>query len=138
MSRGQDTGYELTAEQKRIPLEAIDPDASKAKVVLLAGSPSNKPGQHEYFAGCALLSHCLSQTNGVAPVMVANGWPKNEAAVFEGARAIVCFMDGGAKFAGLAPERWARLREAVGKGAGLVMMHQAVEVPARHRARGRR
>lgn len=134
MSRGQDVGYELTAEQKRIPLEAIDADASKAKIVLLAGAPSNKPGQHEYFAGCALLAHCLRQSGGVAPVMAANGWPKNEAAVFDGARAIVCFMDGGAKFAGLAPERWARLRDAVAKGAGLVMMHQAVEVPAEQKA----
>lgn len=121
--------HELTAEQRQIPLEAVATDPAKARIVLLAGSPSNKPGQHEYFAGCALLAHCLSQTPGVAPVMVADGWPKNEA-VFEGAKAVVVYMDGGKNSAVLSPERWDRLKRLIAGGTGLVVLHQAVDLPA--------
>jgi len=125
------TAYELTAEQRRIPLETpVEAKPGTGKIVLIAGLPSNKPGQHEYFAGCALLMDCLAQTPGVTPVMVAEGWPKNEEAVFAGAKAIVCFMDGGAKFAALPSTRWERLRTLMKAGAGLVVLHQAVEVPA--------
>ena len=42
---------ELTEEQRKIPLEAASPDPKLAKIVLIAGSISNKAGQHEYFAG---------------------------------------------------------------------------------------
>jgi len=123
--------YELTAEQRRIPLEMpVEAKPGTSKVVLIAGLPSDKPGQREYFAGCALLMDCLAQTPGVTPVMVAEGWPKNEEAVFSGAKAIVCFMDGGAKFAALPPARWERLRTLMKSGTGLVVLHQAVEVPA--------
>ena len=103
-------------------------DKSLAKVVLIAGVPSNKPGQHEYFAGCALMMRWLKQQPGVWPVMVAEGWPKNEA-VLDNAKAIVCFMDGGDKLALLEPSRWARIRRSVESGTGLIMLHQAVEVP---------
>jgi type 1 glutamine amidotransferase len=120
---------EITAEQSQVPLEVDAPDAAMAKVVLLAGEPSNKPGQHEYFAGCSLLMKALKQTPGVWPVMVANGWPKNEA-IFSGAKTIVVFMDAGEKLPWLTPERWAVMQKAMQSGTGLVAMHQAVEVPA--------
>jgi len=120
---------ELTAQQKQVPLEVDAPDASMTKIVLLAGSVSNKPGQHEYFAGCSILAKCLKQTPGVWPVMVAEGWPKNEA-IFKGAKAVVVYMDAGEKLAWLEPARWAKIRELMASSAGLVAMHQAVEVPA--------
>jgi hypothetical protein len=59
-------------------MEVDSPDAKLAKIVLLAGSPSNKAGQHEYFAGCALIADWLKQTPGTWPVLVADGWPQNE------------------------------------------------------------
>ena len=121
--------YELTAEQRKIPLEADVSGSAKAKIVLLAGSPSNKPGQHEYFAGCALMAHCLTQTTGVATVMVANGWPENEG-ILDGAASVVLYMDGGAKFAALPRERWDRLKRLMADGTGLVVLHQAVDIPA--------
>ena len=120
---------ELTSEQSQIPLEVDAPDASYTKIILLAGAPSNKPGQHEYFAGCSILAQCLKQTKGVWPVMVADGWPKNEA-IFDNAKAIVSYMDAGEKLAWLAPDRWDRVRKTLKAGAGLVAMHQSVEVPA--------
>src|SRR5687768_7303263 len=69
---------DLTEEQRRVPLEQDAPDPKLAKIVLLAGSPSNKAGQHEYFAGCALMMQWLKQVPGVWPVMVSDGWPKDE------------------------------------------------------------
>ena len=120
---------ELTPEQQQVPLEVDAPDAKLVKIILLAGSPSNKPGQHEYFAGCALLAECLRQTPGVWPVVVADGWPKNEA-VLNNAKAVVSFMDAGEKLAWLAPDRWAKMKSLMDAGAGLVAMHQSVEVPA--------
>ena len=120
---------ELTDEQKKVPLEADTKDASLAKVILLAGAPSNKPGQHEYFAGCALMMDWLKQQPGVQPVMVAEGWPKDES-IFKGAKCVVCYMDGGDKLALLEPARWERIARLMEEGAGLIMLHQAVEVPA--------
>jgi hypothetical protein len=119
---------DLTPQQQQVPLEVDTTDKSLAKVILIAGTPSNKPGQHEYFAGCALMMQWLKQQPGVWPVMVAEGWPKNEA-ILDNARTIVCFMDGGDKLALLEPSRWARIKKSMDEGAGLIMLHQAVEVP---------
>ena len=120
---------EVTEEQRRVPIEADAPDAKLAKIVLLAGSPSNKAGQHEYFAGCALMMEWLKQNPGVWPVLVADGWPQNEA-VLDGARAIVCYADGGPNLPFLAPARMAKMRALMDRGTGFVMLHQAVDVPA--------
>lgn len=119
---------ELSAEQRTVPLEALDSNTKGPVILLLAGSVSNKPGQHEYFAGCTLMANWLRQ-NGAAPIQVADGWPKNEA-LLEKAHAIVVYADGGTKLPFLAPERFQKMREAVRRGAGLVMLHQAVDVPA--------
>lgn len=120
---------ELTAEQRQVPLEQVPADASKARVVLLAGTPSNKPGQHEYFAGCALLMDWLGKIPGVAPVMVADGWPKNES-VLDGARCVVIYMDGGDKLAFLEPARLAKMQALADAGTGFVILHQAIDCPA--------
>ena len=123
------SAFSLTPEQQEIPLEAAPPDPKLAKIVLVAGSVSNKVGQHEYFAGCTLMRHWLQAEAGVWPTLVAEGWPKDER-VFEGARAVVIYADGGVKTPFLTPERWAVIEKTVQAGAGLVMLHQAVEVPA--------
>jgi hypothetical protein len=120
---------DLTDEQRRVPLEKDSGDPKQTKVVLLAGSVSNKAGQHEYFAGCALMMDWLKQAPGVWPVMAAEGWPKDER-IFDGAKAIVVYADGGAKLPLLEPARWARLKALMDAGVGIVMLHQAVEVPA--------
>lgn len=119
---------ELTEEQRRLQIEAEAPNASLHKIILLAGSTSNKPGQHEYVAGCALLQNWLKNVPGVWPVLVTDGWPKNEG-IFKDAKAIVVYADGGTKLPFLAPERWNLIKDLVAKGAGMVMLHQAVDVP---------
>ncbi len=119
---------EVTEEQRRLPIEVDAPDAKLAKIVLLAGTPSNKSGQHEYFAGCALMMNWLKRNPGVWPVLVADGWPKDER-VFHGARAVVCYADGGTWLTFNDPAHLARLRGLMEKGVGFVMLHQAVDIP---------
>jgi type 1 glutamine amidotransferase len=121
---------ELTDEQRRLPLEVEAPDASLAKVVILAGAQSagSKSGGHEYFAGGALIAGWLKQTPGVWPVLVSGGWPTDER-VFQGARAVVVYSDGGLKLPFLNPERWAKMRDLVEHGVGVTMLHQTIDIP---------
>jgi hypothetical protein len=115
-------------DQSKVVLEADSPDAKLVKIVLLAGAPSNKPGQHEYFAGCALLLDWLKQTPGVWPVMV-RGWPGN-ATVLDGAKTVVYYGDGGGKQPFIDPARWAAFSKLMDSGTGLVLLHQAMDFPA--------
>jgi hypothetical protein len=115
-------------DQSRVPLEVDAPQAGLAKIVLLAGGPSSKAMAHEYFAGCALLLDWLKQQPGVWPVL-ARGWPANEG-VLAGARAVVYFGDGGGKQPFADPRRWAVLTRLLENGAGLVLLHQAMDFPA--------
>ena len=68
--------------------------AAGGKIVLVAGKPSHGPGAHEFNAGVLLMQQCLRQNKGADPVIVKGGWPEDES-VFEGARAVVLFLDGG-------------------------------------------
>src|SRR2546430_7212973 len=70
--------------------------ASPARIVMVAGTPSHAPGEHEFNAGTLLLEKCLRQNKGVETVVVKGGWPDDEK-VFDGAGAVVLYMDGGAK-----------------------------------------
>jgi hypothetical protein len=115
-------------DQSGVPLEVEAPRAGLTKIVLLAGGPSSKAMAHEYFAGCALLMEWLKQQPGVWPVM-ARGWPANER-VLEGAKCVVYFGDGGGKQPFADPQRWAVLSRLMNEGAGLVLLHQAMDLPA--------
>ncbi|HLF95065.1 MAG TPA: ThuA domain-containing protein [Planctomycetota bacterium] len=114
-----------------VPLEVEPADASAAKIVLLAGSFSMGGGQHEYFAGSALLMSFLKQTPGVAPVLAQDGWPKNEK-ILEGAKAVVFYMDGGGKQPFLTPERLRKIETLAARGAGIVHLHQVIDYPKTH------
>jgi type 1 glutamine amidotransferase len=123
----------LAARQDRsdVPLEVEPTDASLSKIVIIAGGFSKGSGEHEYFAGSALLSKMLRQIPGVAVVMAGDGWPKNEH-ILEGARTIVFYMDGGGKQPILAPERFQLIEKLAGRGAGLVHLHQIIDYPKTH------
>jgi type 1 glutamine amidotransferase len=102
--------------------------AETAKIVLVAGRPSHGPGDHEFNAGCKLLAKCLAEVPGVDPVFVAGGWPESES-VFDGARAIVFFMDGGAGHPIIQKDHLETIQKLVDKGVGIACLHYAVEVP---------
>jgi len=103
--------------------------AADAKIVLIAGRPSHGPGEHEFNAGIKLLAHCLEGVPGIEPVVVTGGWPQDEG-VFQGARSVVFFMDGGAGHPIIqSKERMETIRRLIDEGVGFVCLHYAVEVP---------
>lgn len=115
-------------DQSGVPLEAEAKDPNAAKIVLVAGRQSHGPGEHEFFAGCALLMKLLEQTPGVAPVMARDGWPKNPR-LFDGARSLVFFMDGGSSHPLIQDSRMDELQRLIDSGVGFVNLHYAVEYP---------
>ena len=102
--------------------------ADTAKIVLVAGRPSHGPGDHEFNAGCKLLAKCLGEVPGIEPVVVTGGWPEDES-VFDGARTLVFFMDGGGGHPIIQKDHLETIQKLMDKGVGLVCMHYAVEVP---------
>ena len=103
--------------------------AATTKIVLIAGRPSHGPGDHEFNAGTKLLVKCLKEIPGIEPVFVAGGWPEDES-VFEGAKAVVFFMDGGGGHPMIQGDRLEDvLRRLMDQGVGLACLHYAVEVP---------
>jgi type 1 glutamine amidotransferase len=116
-------------DQSDVPLEKQPPDNAKVtKIVLVAGRPSHGPGEHEFFAGCALLMKMLHQTPGVFPVMARDGWPKKPE-TFEGAKSIVFYMDGGSGHPIIQPDHRAVVQKLMDEGVGFVNLHYAVEYP---------
>jgi type 1 glutamine amidotransferase len=109
-------------------LAATASAAETAKIVLIAGKPSHSAGDHEFNAGCKLLVECLKKVPGVEPVFVGGGWPKDET-VFDGARSIVFFMDGGGGHPIIQGDHLSTIQRLMAKGVGLVCLHYAVEVP---------
>lgn len=99
-----------------------------AKVVLVAGTPSHGPGDHEFNAGCLLLAKCLRGVPGVEPVVVKGGWPEDER-VFDGARAVIFFMDGGGGHPIIQGDHLGKVQALLDKGVGIGCLHYAVEVP---------
>jgi len=101
------------------------------KLVLIAGKPSHPPRMHEFNAGVQLLAKALAGVPAVKTEVVLNGWPKDET-VFDGAAAVVFYMDGGRGHEAVQEGRrridlidgWAK------RGVGIGCMHYGVEVVA--------
>jgi type 1 glutamine amidotransferase len=106
-------------------------DAAPKKLVIVAGKPSHPPRMHEFNAGVQLLEKCLRDVPELKTEIVLNGWPHDEKA-FEGASAVVFYMDGGAKHEAV-QEGERRLKMIDGwtkRGVGIGCMHYGVEVLA--------
>jgi len=100
---------------------------AKTKIVIIAGAKSHPSGQHEFAAGSRLLARALNEESGldVEAVVVTNGWPADET-VFDGAKAVVCYADGGGKHPFIGHlDKVDALAKA---GVGIMCMHYAVEV----------
>jgi hypothetical protein len=109
-------------------LGASHGSAADKKLVMVAGTPSHGPGDHEFNAGTLLLEKCLRDVPGLEVVVHTNGWPKAPDA-FDGADAIFLYMDGGGGHPAIQPERLRTLDSLMKKGVGLGCAHFAVEVP---------
>ncbi len=117
---------ELVSSAEHDP--GVTPRNSQKKVVFVAGGPSHGPGDHEHRAGCLLFQKCIGQLPGFSSVVYSNGWPKDPNA-FEGADAIVLYCDGGDGHPAIQDGHLRQLGAAMKKGAGLGLVHYAVEVP---------
>ena len=115
-------------DQSGVPLEKQPTDPTSTKIVLVAGRRSHGPGEHEFFAGCALLMKMLQQTSGVSPVMARDGWPKSPQ-TFEGAKSVVFFMDGGGGHPIIQKDHMDVIGKLMDKKVGFVNLHYAVEYP---------
>jgi len=124
-------GPTLATAQPKTPadldVEVLPKDGKSAKIVLIAGTNTYKPGEHEYVAGCAVLRDLLRQTPGVFPVLALD-WPKNPETL-AGAKAVVFFLDGGDKHPLLKGDHLAQMQKLADAGVGFVQMHQGVDVP---------
>jgi type 1 glutamine amidotransferase len=102
--------------------------ADKAKVILIAGQDSHKPGDHEFLAGCTLLKNKLDTAMGdkLETILVERNWPADES-IFEGADAIVIYSDGQGKHP--IKDKQDFIGKLMDKGVGLAMMHYACDVP---------
>ncbi len=114
-------------DQSKVPLEVQPPpDLKGQKIVLVAGSKSHGPGDHEFFAGTAVLMNLLKQTPNVWPVMARDGWPKDES-VFDGAACVVFYMDGRGGHPVVKGDRLKKMQALMDKGVGWVNLHYAVD-----------
>lgn len=122
-------GLRIALSVGLISLTGLSAEAQPTKIVLIAGKPSHGPGEHEFNAGTILLTYCLKKMKGVEPVMVKGGWPEDES-IFDGAEAVVFYMDGGSGHPMIqTKERMALMKKLMDRGVGLVCLHYAVEFP---------
>lgn len=105
------------------------------KIVLIAGTKSHGPGEHEYEQGIRLMERCLLSARNipkVAPVVVLDGWP-DDRMVFEGAATIVLYCDGADRDEAAHPllrgNHLSEISAMMNRGVGLVALHYAVIVP---------
>jgi type 1 glutamine amidotransferase len=107
------------------PVSAAEPK----KIVLVAGKQSHPPRMHEFNAGVQLLAACLRDVDGIDVKVVLSGWPKDES-VFEGADAVVFYMDGGGGHEAVQEDgrRLKMIDQWVKDGVGIGCMHYGVEV----------
>ncbi len=119
-------------DQSKVPLEVEPPADFKGKrILLIAGRKSHGPGDHEFFAGTAILMDLLKQTPGVWPIMARDGWPKNEK-LFDTADCVVFFMDGRKGHPVVQGDRLAKMQKLMDKGVGWVNIHYAVDYLPQH------
>jgi type 1 glutamine amidotransferase len=119
-------------DQSGVKLEEMPPADFQGKVVLLvAGKPSHAAGDHEFFAGTAILVNLLKQNRGVWPIMARDGWPKSEK-LFDRADSICFFLDGRGGHPAVQGDRLEKLQKLMDQGKGWVNLHYAVDYLPKH------
>ncbi|MFK8001630.1 MAG: ThuA domain-containing protein [Polyangiales bacterium] len=116
----------LSFDQTGVPVGVEPANSDAVKVVLLPGSRTDhRSGQHEYFAGCAILAQMLCQTAGVVPVIYRD-WPADES-TFEDAAAVVFYSDGDDAHPLSDEAHRSVMARHVARGMGVVALHYAVD-----------
>lgn len=110
------------------PALSLSAEAKPKKLVLIGGSPSHGPGDHEFNAGVKLLAKCLADVKEIKVEVVNSGYPKDDS-ILDDADAILCFADGGGGHPLIREKRLERIGKLMDKGVGLMCAHYGVEVP---------
>lgn len=103
--------------------------AADARILLIAGSPSHGPGDHEFRAGALLWEQSLKDVPGIQVEVHTNGWPTSDSA-FDGAAAVIIYADGGGGHPAVQRERIKLMDALAAKGVGIGCAHYGVEVLA--------
>jgi len=103
-------------------------DAKPKKLVMIAGTVSHGPGDHEFNAGVRLLAKCLEGTKNLKVEVLLNGYPKDDSTL-DTADGILCYADGGPGHPLIRENRLERIGKLMKKGVGLMCAHYGVEVP---------
>lgn len=117
-----------TARAAANPLTLRAADSRPKKLVLIAGTPSHGPGDHEFNAGVLLLDRCLKGVPGIETVVFRSGYPKDDSPL-DTADGILCYADGGARHPLILDKRLERIGKLMAKGVGLMCAHYGAEVP---------
>jgi type 1 glutamine amidotransferase len=119
-----------------IAAAATAADLPPKKVLLIAGTKSHGPGEHEYEKGVRLLKHCLDTSpnlKGFTTEVHLDGWPKDDTA-FDGAATVLLFSDGSDRQEQAHPllreKRLQTAQKLMDRGVGFVAIHYTVFVPA--------
>jgi type 1 glutamine amidotransferase len=107
---------------------AMPSAAADKHVVLIAGTPSHAPMEHEHNAGVLLLKKWLGTVKGIHVTVHLNGWPA-DASDLETADAILLYCDGAESHMAFKGNHAEILDKAAQRGAGMVFLHYAVEPP---------
>lgn len=100
---------------------------NKKRVVLIAGTCSHGPGEHEHKAGCILLAQMLNKNvPEIQADVYTEGWPKDPHA-FDNAAAVVMYSDGGDGH--MVSPHLEEMDALMKRGVGLACIHYAVEIP---------
>jgi type 1 glutamine amidotransferase len=119
-------------DQSKVELEKEPPADFKGKrVLLIAGRQSHAAGDHEFFAGTAIMVNLLKQSPNVFPIMARDGWPKNEK-LFDTADVILMYMDGRGGHPVVQGKRMELVQKQIDRGAGWVNLHYAVDYLPQH------
>jgi type 1 glutamine amidotransferase len=121
-------GPPMTVQFKNIRIKRTPLTAGMKKIVLVAGSRSHGPGDHEFSAGTKLLKACLDKTPGIVTAQYGGGWPKDPSA-FDNADAILFYMDGGDGHPVIQGDRLFQINKLAKQGVGIACAHYAVEIP---------
>lgn len=104
-------------------------EQAEKNLVLIAGPDSHGAGVHEYARGMRLFAEALADVDELNVHVVTDGWPRDES-IFDGADAIVVYSNGLRRHPLLqSEERLAKIEQLVEAGAGIGMMHFALDVP---------
>ena len=119
------------------PSLAADARPAAKKIILIAGTKSHGPGEHEYEKGVRLLKQCLDSSpnlHGYTTEVYTDGWPR-DAKAFDGAATVMFYCDGSDHDVQAHPllrsNHLETIQKLMDRGVGFVAVHYTVFVPAK-------